>query len=90
MRDLNAFRVPGYQYHLTRAQDINNDSAITGSAVALPITPASQTEAFLAIPSGVPAGSTGRTASVRRPRGIMAVVQDSAHPMAPRAKREQR
>lgn len=86
MRDLNAFKVAGYPYHLTRAQDINNDGAITGSAVKLPITPASQTEAFLAIPSGVTAGATGTTARVAPPSGSMAVEEDPAHPMAPRRK----
>lgn len=68
MRDLNAFTVPGYAFHLTRAQDINNDGAITGSAVVPPITTSSQTQAFLAIPTGLRAG----------------VHEDPAHPMAPR------
>ena len=84
MRDLNAFRVPGYPFHLTRAQDINNDGAITGSAVELPVTTASQTQAFLAFPTGLRTASGRAAAGAPRPRSIEAVHEDPAHPMAPR------
>jgi probable HAF family extracellular repeat protein len=84
MRDLNAFRVPGYEFHLTRAQDINNDGAITGSAVDLPVTTPSQTRAFLALPTGPPTASGGAAAGAPRPRSIEGVLEDPAHPMAPR------
>jgi probable HAF family extracellular repeat protein len=88
MRDLNAFRLPGYAFHLTRAQDINNDGAITGSAVALPVTSASQTEAFLAFPTGLRTASGGAAAGASG--SIEAVFEDPAHPMAPRRNAQRR
>ena len=90
MRDLNAFRVPGYTLHLTRAQDINNDGAITGSAVELPVTPASQTQAFLAFPTGLRIASAAAAAGAPVSRTIEAVLEDPAHPMAPRRNAQRR
>ena len=90
MRDLNAFRVPGYGFHLTRAQDINNDGAITGSAVELPVTPASQPQAFLAFPTGLRIASAAAAAGAPVSRTIEAVLEDPAHPMAPRRNAQRR
>jgi len=90
MRDLNAFRIPGYRFHVTRAQDINNFGAITGSAVELPVTPTSQTQAFLAFPIGRRIASDGAAAGAPIPRSVEAVLEDPAHPMAPRRNAQRR
>jgi probable HAF family extracellular repeat protein len=84
MKDLNAYRGPSVTYHLTRAQDINNDGAITGSAVQPPITGASQTLAFLATPNpGYDIVQPTALSEVTGPRGRGLVVRDQPHPLAP-------
>jgi probable HAF family extracellular repeat protein len=85
MKDLNSYRGPGYPYHLTRAQDINNEGAITGSAVELPIVPGRQTQAFLALPNpGYDGSSPGGAQGIRGPSRLDRVEEDLPHPLAPR------
>jgi probable HAF family extracellular repeat protein len=85
MKDLNAFSGPSVSYHLTRAQDINDDGAITGSALEPPITTASQTLAFLATPNpGYEVAKPVALREVHGPRGSARALRDQPHPLAPR------
>jgi probable HAF family extracellular repeat protein len=81
MRDLNAFRPPGYKHHLTRAQDINNDGAITGSAVDLETN---EIRPFLAVPNpGAQQPLPAPGLAVRPPVLQKELVDAPLHPHAP-------
>lgn len=83
MKDLNAYRGASVTYHLTRAQDINDAGAITGSAVKPPITPTTQTLAFLANPTPGYVVQPVALREVHGPPGNERAARDRPHPLAP-------
>lgn len=85
MKNLNAFKGHGYRNHLTRAQDINNEGAITGSAIDSVDSAASEIRAFLAVPNpGYQESMAAGGRAVQQVHVHHDAAEEMLHPLAPR------